>query len=109
MLLIVIFSGFFITGLSSGGEKTADISLPTIQCGTCVRTIEKALDKTEGVLNIDIDVENKKATVTFNDSKTNLSKIEDAIVKAGYGVNDKKADETAYEKLHSCCKLPKDR
>lgn len=83
--------------------------MSTIQCGSCVRTIEKALDKLGGVTNIDIDVENKKAIVTFDDTKTDLSKIEDAITMAGYGVNDKVSDQSAYEKLNNCCKLPKDR
>ena len=106
--LIVLFILFF-SGILKASEKTAEISLPTIQCGMCVRTIEKALDKLGGVINIDIDVENKKALVTFDDTKTDLLKIEDAITKAGYSVNEKKADEAAYKKLHSCCKLPEDR
>jgi copper chaperone CopZ len=104
VLCILLFNQF-----SYAGEKTAEISLPTIQCGSCVRTIEKALDKVEGIKNIDIDVENKKATITYDDSKTDLSKIEDGISGAGYDANNKKANQTAYSNLHTCCKLPKDR
>jgi len=103
----IILAAFF--GFSNTAEKTAEISLPTIQCGSCVRTIEKALGKLDGITNIDIDVENKKATISFDESKTNISSIEDAISAAGYDANDKKADPTAYSKLHTCCKLPKDR
>ena len=103
-LCIFLFNGDLLAG-----EKTAELKLSTIQCGMCVRTIEKALDKLGGVTNIDIDVENKKATVTFDDTKTDLPKIEDAITMAGYCVNDKLSDPGAYEKLHNCCKLPKDR
>lgn len=105
----IVLCILFLCGFSNTIEKTTEISLPTIQCGSCVRTIEKALNKLDGITNIDIDVENKKATITFDDSKTDLSKIEDAIASAGYDANDKKADQTAYNKLHTCCKLPKDR
>lgn len=105
----IVFCTLFSSGLLVAGEKTVEISLPTIQCGTCVKTIGKALNKVEGFTSIDIDIENHKATVIFDDTKTDLSKIEDAISGAGYDANDKKADQTAYSNLRMCCKLPKDR
>lgn len=108
----ISLSIFFITLICANlyaANKTAEISLPSIQCGSCIRTIEKALDKVDGITNIDIDVENKKGVITYDDSKTTLTAIEDAITGAGYDANDKKADQTAYNKLHTCCKLPKDR
>lgn len=96
----------FVTGSSSfAGQKTAEISLPTVQCGMCAKTIEKALNKVDGVTNADVDIENKKATVTYDDSKTSLEQIESAITGAGYGANDKKANQEAYDKLHGCCKM----
>lgn len=85
-------------------DKTVEISLPTIQCGMCVRTIEKALNKLNGVINAEVDFENKKVTVTYN-HKTSVAKIEKAITRAGYDANDKKADPEAYEKLGECCKV----
>jgi len=91
------------------GEKTVEISLPTVQCPTCEKTIKKALNKVDGFMNIEIDLETKKATVTYDDSKTDLSKIEDGIAGAGYDANDKKADQTAYSNLNSCCKVPKEK
>lgn len=108
-IFVMVLATLLFTGQLLAGEKTAQISLPSIQCGSCVRTIEKALDKVDGIKNIDIDVENKKAVVTYDDSKTDLSKIEDGIAGAGYDANEKKADQTAYSNLHICCKLPKDR
>lgn len=108
--ILIVFALIVLTNVFSlAAEKTVEISLPTIQCGSCIRTIEKALDKLDGIKNIDIDVENKKATVTYDDLKTDLSKIEDGISGAGYDANNKKADQTAYSNLHTCCKLPKDR
>jgi copper chaperone CopZ len=88
-------------------KKTAEISLPSVQCGMCQRTIEKALEKIEGILTADVDIENKKAVITYDDSKTNLSEIERTITMAGYDANDKTAEPNAYEKLHDCCKAKK--
>ena len=82
------------------GDITTEISLPTVQCGMCEKTITKALNKVQGVKDFNIDIENKKITITFDDSLTNLTSIEDAITKSGYGANDKKADPEAYQKLH---------
>ena len=106
LALLIIF---LANGFLQAAEKTVEISLPSIQCGRCVRTIEKALDNSGGIVNSDIDVENKKAVITYDDTKTDLAKIVDAISGAGYDANDKKADPTAYSNLHGCCKLPKDR
>jgi mercuric ion binding protein len=90
-------------------NKTIEISLPTIQCGICVKNIEKALNRVEGVLNTKVNLENKKAIVTYDDSKTTIKKIEKAITKAGYDANNRKANKEAYGKLMGCCKLPEDR
>ncbi len=58
---------------------------------------------------VKVDKDKKIAHIEFDKSKTNLSKIEDAITAAGYDANDKKKDMKAYENLDDCCKLPKDQ
>ena len=86
-------------------EVTVDISLPTIQCGTCEKTIGKALNKVKGVKSYSVDLDGKKVTVTYDDAITTVSKIEKAITKAGYDANTQKADKKAYDKLDECCKV----
>jgi len=109
LLIAIAIITLFSSAEAIAGDKTAEISLPSIQCGMCERTIEKALNKVDGIVDVNVDVENKKATVTYDDTKADLPAIEKAITSAGYDANDKKADETAYKKLNSCCKLPEDR
>jgi copper chaperone CopZ len=94
---------------ADAGDVTTEISLPTVQCGMCENTISKALDKVKGVKEYTIDIENKKAFVTYDDGLTSLTKIEKAISKAGYAANERKANKKAYDELHNCCKLPEDR
>jgi len=108
ILIITILPTENVTAKSSG-EITADISLPTIQCGTCEKNISKALDKVKGLKSYSVDIENRKVTVTYDDGKTSVSKIENAISKTGYDANNKKADKKAYDKLNDCCKVQEDR
>lgn len=84
--------------------ETTVITVPTVVCSSCVRTITKALKKVDGVKTTKIDLKKKTATVSYVMTKTSLSKIEKAIANAGYDANDVKRDPAAYEKLDACCK-----
>lgn len=104
IIFIVTFVSLNSKADSLTEEKTVEITLPSIQCGMCAKTIKKALGKVEGVIDSKIDLENKKVSVTFDDSKTSLDKLEEAITCAGYDTNDKLSDADAYDKLSPCCK-----
>ncbi len=81
----------------------AMISVPTIQCETCVQTVEAAVKKVEGVKSVKVDLKEKIAHVNFDAEKTNQQKIEKAIAAAGYDANKTKRDEAAHAKLPKCC------
>ena len=81
----------------------AMISLLTIQCNTCMETIQKTVEKVEGVQSIRIDLKTKTAHVNFDPAKTSLDKIEKAIGAAGYDANQTMRDEKAHAKLPECC------
>jgi copper chaperone CopZ len=84
---------------STIGEITVEVSTPTVQCGMCDRNISKALDKVNGVKSYEVNIESKKVIVTYDEAVISLTEIENAISKAGYDANDKKADKKAYNKL----------
>ena len=89
--------------------KTVWVSLPTIQCKKCVRNINKALDNVRGVKYYSVDLDSQKVKVTYDHAVATIYMIENAITKAGYDANNRKAKKKAYDKLDDCCKLPKDR
>jgi copper chaperone CopZ len=91
---------------SNPNDEKAEVQLPTIQCNTCRKNITRAMKKVDGVTDFNIDVDAKVMNVSFDKTKADLSKIENAITAAGYDANDKKADHDAYEKLDECCKVP---
>lgn len=112
--LILILLGFAFLNIDAGSasekdlqhNKTVTIKLSSMQCEMCVENITKAIKKVDGVVKVSVNLEKKKATVTYNSDKTNKNEIESAITSAGYDANDKSANTSAYEKLHSCCKRP---
>ncbi len=55
-------------------------------CAACVRRIEGALSKVTGVHAASVNLITEKATVRFDRSLTSMTALEQAIVKAGYGV-----------------------
>lgn len=64
--------------------QTVTLSVPDITCAACPITLKKALNKVEGVENIKVDLEEKKALVTFDDAKTNVQALLEATKNAGY-------------------------
>ena len=105
--VVTIMAIFFAASVlpSYAGDEETIVNTPTIVCNMCKKNISSALKKIEGVNKVNVDLKEKKVSVTFDDSKTNLEAIENAITSAGYDANDKKADHEAYEKLDGCCKI----
>jgi copper chaperone CopZ len=104
-LLYLLFIGCTI----HSSLDTAIIKTPTTQCGMCKQTIESNLLTIKGVKSATVDMLNYQTVITYKTNRVNLEDLELAIAKSGYQANEVKADSTAYEKLHLCCRLPKDR
>ncbi len=84
--------------------KVVSIEVPTIKCGSCVRTVSEALKKLDGVKEVKVDKKSKTAMVQYDDAKLKIEDMERAIAKAGYDANGVKRDTKAYEALDDCCK-----
>lgn len=72
-------------------------------CGMCKKTIEKAANSVEGVTMANWDKDQKKIDVEFDESKTDLMAIHNAIAASGYDTEKVSADEEAYKELPECC------
>ncbi|WAC01690.1 cation transporter [Lacinutrix neustonica] len=77
-------------------------------CGMCKSTIEKAAHTVEGVTMASWDVDKKKIEVSFDDTKTNVMAIHNAIAASGYDTDKVAGSEEAYENLPGCCKYDHD-
>jgi len=73
-------------------------------CGTCKKNIVKAALSVPGVEEATWNKKTKIFEATFDDTKASKDLITDAILKAGYDVEDKKAKDSDYDKLADCCR-----
>ena len=66
-----------------------------MHCASCVRVLEKALSRVEGVKEANVNLATEKATVSYDDIKCTLEQMESAIASVGYKaiVEDKMIDE----------------
>lgn len=73
-------------------------------CEMCEARIETTAKSVEGVSAADWVQETKVLAVTFDSTKTSVSKIQKAIADAGHDTPMHKAKDEVYEKLPACCK-----
>jgi len=72
-------------------------------CGMCKSRIEKAAKSVEGVSVATWDKVTKQIEVTFDDTKTDVEKIKEAIVNVGHDTEKLKAKDEVYNDLPECC------
>ncbi len=69
---------------------TSEVAFPVtgMTCASCVRRIEKALNKVDGVQVASVNLATEKATVVYDPSVASPRQMQAAVEKAGYGVRD---------------------
>ena len=64
--------------------QTVTLAVPGMTCAACPITVKTALTKVDGVTKAEVSFENREATVTFDDTKTNALALTKATEDAGY-------------------------
>lgn len=111
--IIVLFAVtmFIASVINSNADYKSDTKTTTIDisgnmiCHVSISIIEKAFKKAKGIESVEIDRNEKTITITYDDTKTNLEKLEKVLTKAGFKANDKDADMMGYDSLPDCCKI----
>lgn len=62
------------------------ITVTDMTCSHCEATVTEAVRSVDGVVDVKVDLESKKVTVSFDESKTNVDAIKQAIADKGYEV-----------------------
>ena len=55
-----------------------------IECASCVKKIESVLNKTEGVINANVNFASEKLLIEYDDEKISLSDLAIVLKKIGY-------------------------
>lgn len=76
-------AGYEITAEEEAGAKLL-LRVKGMDSMHCAGIVEKALEKTPGVLKVQVNFATEKAEVEYEPGKTGFGKVKDAIVQAGY-------------------------
>lgn len=66
--------------------KTETIRVKGMSCGGCAINVAGALKAVEGVNDAHVSLENREATVDFDETRTSTEQLKSAIRHAGYDV-----------------------
>ena len=81
----------------SANAQHVAFGLTGMTCASCVRRIEKALRKVDGVEQANVNLATEKATVKYDATRTGIEQLQTAVQHAGYGVRDVPASRSAPE------------
>jgi len=72
------------SGNAFAAMKTVTLAVENMYCASCPYIVKQVLKKIPGVNTVDVSFGKKTATVTFDDSKTNVEQLTDATFDMGY-------------------------
>ena len=83
--------------------KKETLPIKGMHCVACALTIENALKKEKGVVEVNVNFASEKASLEFDPQKVNLGQIKKVVQEAGYEVveadNHQKAESQEIERL----------
>jgi len=66
------------------GEQTVRLSVPGMNCASCPYIVEMSISAVDGVKAVDAVLDDRTATVTFDDAVTSIEAITHATASVGY-------------------------
>jgi mercuric ion binding protein len=81
---LALASSIMMAPLAFAGERTMTFAIDHMTCALCPYTVKSAMAAVPGVTKVAVSFEDKTATVTFDDTSTNVDAIALASTNAGY-------------------------
>lgn len=102
--ILTILLTFSTLTFATEPPKTAEIKVKTsAKCGMCKKRIERDLGVSKGIVNSNLNLDDKVVTITYNTKKTSPEKIKEVISKIGYDADEVVANQKSHDALPSCC------
>src|SRR5260370_42317103 len=79
----------------SASTTEASFPIAGLTCASCVRRVEKALGRVEGVHEASVNLPTEKATVVFDPGVASVERMRAAVEKAGYAIGEPPAERLA--------------
>lgn len=65
-------------------EQIVKLSVPNMNCASCPYMVKQAISTVNGIKVVEATMEDRSATVTFDDALTNIEEIREATADIGY-------------------------
>jgi len=66
------------------GEQTVKLSVPGMSCASCPYMVKDAISMVDGIKSVEATMEDRSATVVFDDTVTDIAEIQEATESIGY-------------------------
>ena len=84
-LLAIVLGGCLGIALPAFAvEQTVSMKVERMSCALCPLTVRKAMERVDGVQDVEVNYDTKIATVTFDDAKTTAAEVAQASTDVGY-------------------------
>tara|TARA_R110002096_G_scaffold348189_1_gene541427 strand:+ start:2709 stop:2990 length:282 start_codon:yes stop_codon:yes gene_type:complete len=84
ILLLVLIGVFGSAATVFAAETTVTLAVENMTCALCPVTVRKAIERVEGVIDTKVDLNNKTATVIYDDARTTPQDIAKASTNVGF-------------------------
>ncbi len=85
LLAYVTFAALILAApIATAGEQTVKLSVPGMNCASCPVIVKMGISAVEGVTAVETVLDDRTATVTFDDAVTSIEAITQATAGIGY-------------------------
>ncbi|MGB7336896.1 MAG: mercury resistance system periplasmic binding protein MerP [Salaquimonas sp.] len=72
------------SSMAVAAEQTIKLSVPDMTCVSCPYMVKQAISAVDGIKAVEATMEDRSATVTFEDTLTSIEAIQQATANIGY-------------------------
>ncbi|WP_417417186.1 mercury resistance system periplasmic binding protein MerP [Hoeflea sp.] len=72
------------SSVAIAAEQTIKLSVPDMTCVSCPYMVKQAISAVDGIKAVEATMEDRSATVTYDDSVTSIEAIQQATANIGY-------------------------
>lgn len=82
--ILALFGPVTSADMAFAAERTLTFAVENMTCASCPFIVRESMAAVPGVLQVEVLFEAQRATVTFDDEKTNAEAIAEASTNAGF-------------------------
>jgi len=80
----IIAAAILINGHALAAQRSVTLAVDGMTCASCPYIVKQTLADVSGVNAVNVSFKEKKATVTFDDSKSNVAALTTATANVGF-------------------------